>query len=62
MGSVKKYLYKGELPERESHHSRLFVDLAENIHIHVRQRLIVTTLEGPLFQKLALVVDNLIKK
>ena len=37
MGSVKKNLYKGKLPEREKHHSRLFVDLAENIHIHHRE-------------------------
>ena len=37
MGSVKKNLYKGNLPEREKHHSRLFVDLAENIHIHHRE-------------------------
>jgi len=37
MGSVKKYLHKGMLPERERHHSRLFVDLAENIHIHHRE-------------------------
>ena len=37
MGSVKKYLFKEELPEREIHHSRLFIDLAENIHIHHRE-------------------------
>jgi len=37
MGSVKKYLFKDELPEREIHHSRLFIDLAENIHIHHRE-------------------------
>jgi len=45
MGSVKKYLYKGELPERESHHSRLFVDLAENIHIHHREYRTVFSLD-----------------
>ena len=37
MGSVRKFLHKSELPEREGHHSRLFVDLAENIHIHHRE-------------------------
>ena len=37
MGSVRKYLYKSNLPEREVHHSRLFIDLAENIHIHHRE-------------------------
>jgi hypothetical protein len=37
MGSVKKYLFKSDLSEREEHHSRLFVDLAENIHIHHRE-------------------------
>ena len=33
MGSVKKILSKTKLLEREKHHSRMFVDLAENIHI-----------------------------
>lgn len=37
MGLVKKYLYKDRLPNREMHNSRLFVDLAENIHIHYRE-------------------------
>lgn len=37
MGDVKKYLFQSTLSERESHHSRLFVDLAENIHIHHRE-------------------------
>lgn len=36
MGSVKKYLYQINLPEREKHHSRMFIDLTENIHIHQR--------------------------
>lgn len=37
MGSVRKYLYTTKLPDRERHHSRLFIDLAENIHIHHRE-------------------------
>lgn len=37
MGSVKKILSKTKLLEREKHHSRMFVDLAENIHIHHRE-------------------------
>ena len=37
MGSVRKFLYRSNLPEREEHHARLFVDLAENIHIHHRE-------------------------
>lgn len=37
MGSVKKNLSLATLPERERHHSRLFIDLAENIHIHHRE-------------------------
>ena len=45
MGSVRKFLYKSELPEREKHHSRLFVDLAENIHIHHREYRTVFSLD-----------------
>lgn len=37
MGAIKKHLYQTKLPDREMHHSRLFVDLAENIHIHHRE-------------------------
>lgn len=37
MGSTLKMLHKSKLPARELHHSRLFVDLAENIHIHHRE-------------------------
>ena len=37
MGEVKKFLAKVELPEREAHNSRMFIDLAENIHIHYRE-------------------------
>ena len=37
MGSIKKLLSKTKLPPREDHHSRMFIDLAENIHIHHRE-------------------------
>lgn len=37
MGAIKKILSNRELPERELHNSRLFVDLSENIHIHHRE-------------------------
>jgi hypothetical protein len=37
MGAIKKVLSNKELPERELHNSRLFVDLSENIHIHFRE-------------------------
>jgi len=45
MGSVRKYLYQGTLSEREKHHSRLFIDLAENIHIHHREYRTVFSLD-----------------
>lgn len=37
MGSIRKDLFRTQLPNRELHHSRLFIDLAENIHIHHRE-------------------------
>lgn len=37
MGSIRKILHKADLPQRELHHSRMFIDLAENIHIHHRE-------------------------
>lgn len=37
MGAIKKVLSERELPERELHNSRLFVDLSENVHIHFRE-------------------------
>ncbi len=36
MGEIKKILDSRTLPERDPHSSRLFADLAENIHIHFR--------------------------
>jgi hypothetical protein len=37
MGAILKILSKRELPGRELHNSRLFVDLSENAHIHFRE-------------------------
>jgi len=37
MGAIEKILSERELPERELHNSRLFVDLSENVHIHYRE-------------------------
>ncbi len=37
MGEIKKVLSNRELPERELHNSRLFIDLSENVHIHFRE-------------------------
>lgn len=37
MGEIKKVLSLRDLPEREIHNSRLFVDLSENVHIHFRE-------------------------
>lgn len=37
MGEIKRVLYNKELPGRELHNARLFVDLSENIHIHFRE-------------------------
>lgn len=37
MGEIKKILHTSQLPERELHNSRLFVDLSENVHIHFRE-------------------------
>lgn len=45
MGSVRKYLFQDVLPDRETHHSRLFIDLAENIHIHHREYRTVFSLD-----------------
>jgi hypothetical protein len=37
MGEIKKVLDNRELPDRELHNSRLFIDLSENVHIHHRE-------------------------
>jgi hypothetical protein len=37
MGAIHKILANRDLPERELHNSRLFVDLSENVHIHFRE-------------------------
>lgn len=37
MGEIKKLLSHRQLPDRELHNSRLFIDLSENVHIHFRE-------------------------
>ena len=37
MGDIKRVLVNRELPDRELHNSRLFVDLSEQVHIHFRE-------------------------
>jgi hypothetical protein len=37
MGKIEKILHHDELPDRELHNSRMFVDLSENVHIHFRE-------------------------
>jgi len=37
MGAILKILANKELPQRELHNSRMFIDLSENIHIHFRE-------------------------
>jgi|TARA_Y100000034_G_C6823919_1_gene371340 hypothetical protein len=41
MGRVDKVLAKVELPDRDDHNARVFVDLSENIHLHYREHRIV---------------------
>jgi len=45
MGRAKKELARINLPDREAHNSRMFVDLCENIHIHYREFQIVFSLD-----------------
>lgn len=56
MGSVKKILAEKKLIEREAHHSRLFIDLAENIHIHHREFRTVFSLDE--YFEYARIVEN----
>ncbi len=44
MGEILKDLVRIELPDREPHNSRMFIDLCENIHIHYREFRIVFSL------------------
>jgi hypothetical protein len=37
VGKIKNILSKKNLPDRELHNSRMFVDLSENVHIHFRE-------------------------
>jgi len=41
MGKIEKILVKNNLPNRDLHNSRVFVDVAENIHFHYREHRIV---------------------
>jgi len=36
MGAIEHILSHRQLPDRERHNSRMFVDLSENVHIHFR--------------------------
>jgi hypothetical protein len=45
MGEILKDLARTQLPDREKHNSRLFIDLCENIHIHYRELRIVFSLD-----------------
>ena len=45
MGKIKKTLFTQELPSRELHNSRMFVDLSENIHIHFRELRLMFSVE-----------------
>lgn len=41
MGRVQKILAQVELPERDKHNCRVFIDLAESVHIHYREHRLV---------------------
>lgn len=41
MGKIDKILSKTELPDRDDHNCRVFVDCAENVHFHYREHRIV---------------------
>ena len=41
MGTVDKILSEVELPDRDEHNCRVFIDLAENVHIHYREHRLV---------------------
>jgi len=45
MGKIDKVLAKCELPDRDEHNSRMFVDMAENVHFHYREHRIVFSVE-----------------
>lgn len=56
MGDVKVKLSQTQLPDREPHNSRLFVDLAENIHIHFREYRFVFSIDE--FLEFANVIED----
>lgn len=45
MGKIKTILFQKDLPDRERHNSRMFVDLSENIHIHFRELRLMFSVE-----------------
>ena len=45
MGKIDKIYAKTTLPERDNHNSRVFVDVAENVHFHYREHRIVFSAE-----------------
>jgi hypothetical protein len=45
MGKIKNILSQKDLPDRERHNSRMFVDLSENIHIHFRELRLMFSVE-----------------
>ena len=49
-------LAEADLPSREPHHSRMFVDLAENIHIHYREYRLIFSL--PEFFEFSKILEN----
>lgn len=64
MGKIERILGQCELPERDDHNSRVFVDIAENVHIHYREhRLVFSVKEFGLFAKaIVQAMPNLLKK
>jgi hypothetical protein len=45
MGAIEKILAEVELPDRDAHNNRVFIDLAESVHIHYREHRLVFTVE-----------------
>jgi hypothetical protein len=45
MGLVDKVLSEVELPDRDEHNCRVFIDLAENVHIHYREHRLIFTVD-----------------
>ena len=45
MGVVNKVLAETFIPDRDAHNCRVFIDLAESVHLHYREHRIVFTVE-----------------